>query len=135
MNKELENQIEEIQIATLATITRNHFPLPIQNEDGTHPIVVTIPEEPLLHCAQRAELLGDAVNLVIVTGNKMDTCVLRISYETTVGDSTIVLPDDSSYTVGQYLQDTRDLNKMHPVHAMGGLGLTTDYTLETLVAA
>ena len=135
MAKTLEEHIEEVQISTLATIASQHFPLPIQNQDGTHPIVVTIPDEPLLQCAQRAELLGEEVNLVIVTGNKMETCVLRVSHETTADANAIVLPDDSSYTVGQYLQDTRDLHRIHPVRAMGGLGLTTNHALETLATA
>ncbi|MBR6459847.1 MAG: hypothetical protein IKS49_06825 [Actinomycetaceae bacterium] len=131
----IDKRINKARGFATLTAARLRYGFPIQHEDGGYPLTITIPDEPLSQCIRRAKSLDDAVNLVVVTGEKIETCVLRISADAEADENTIVLPQNSSYTVGQYIQDSRDLGTFLPVHTMDGMTMITDSPLDTLTPA
>lgn len=131
----IDKRINKARAFATLTAARLRYDFPIKKENGAYPLITTIPDEPLAQCIQRAEILNNAVNLVIVTGEKIETCVLRISPDAETDENTIVLPQNSSYTVGQYIQDSQDLGTFLPVHTMDGMTMITDSPLDTLMPA
>lgn len=135
MDATVEERIDQARGFAATVIARLRPDFPIRNEDGSYPIITTIPDEPLLHCARRADVLGKEVNLLVVSGYTIQTCVLSLSHDGKADENTILLPANSSYTVGQYINDSLDLGVFHPVKAMDGIGMVTDSEIDTLVAA
>lgn len=135
MSETLEERVEQARILASKAIVRLRPVFPVQDEEGAYPLVYTIPDEPLLRCVRRADILGKEVNLVVVSGNMIQSCALSLSHDGKADENTILLPANSSYTVGQYINDSLDLGVFHPVKAMDGIGMVTDSEIDTLVAA
>lgn len=131
----IDKRISKARGFAALALARLRYASLVQNKDGVYQLITTIPDEPLAQCIQRIADPYDAINLVVVTGEKIETCVLRISSDAETDENTIVLPQNSSYTVGQYIQDSQDLGTFLPVHTMDGMTMITDSPLDTLTPA
>ncbi len=83
-------------------------PLPVRADDGTYPVVVTLPDDTLEYMESRRNNIGRNANVMVAFPERMVLIAMRD------GDSDDAAPVDADLTMGMFVYWLQNTDMKHP---------------------